>query len=368
MNLFGRVDPGRRPREADALRDELDLARAEVESLRSENAILSAAFRSAPVGLILLDDKCKVLLRNSRSTFGSHVDVLVEGAVQSICTDRVGAASAEAGSERPTTRTLEFYGPPQRVLALTGFPVGEGRVLVAIDDVSERVRLDAVRTDFVSNISHELKTPVGALALLAETIEGCDLIEDVRPLAARMVAEAHRAGGTIDDLLDLSRIELAEPEREEIPALMVVSEAVARHRLAADRAGLSIHVDVDRDCLLFCDRLQVVSALANLIDNAVKYSDRGGEIVISGGVDTDTGVVEISVRDQGVGIPSRDLDRVFERFYRVDRARSRETGGTGLGLAIVRHVVSNHGGEVTVSSREGEGSTFTLRLPAGGST
>jgi two-component system sensor histidine kinase SenX3 len=248
-------------------------------------------------------------------------------------------------------------------LVLTGFPVGDGRVLVAIDDVSERVRLDAVRTDFVANISHELKTPVGALALLAETIEGCDEIEDVRPLAARMVDEAHRAGGTIDDLLELSRIELAEPEREEIPALIVVSEAVARHRLAADRAGLAVHVDVDRECVLFCDRLQVVSAIANLLDNSIKYSDRGGEIAVTGR--QDESMIEITVTDRGVGIPARDLDRVFERFYRVDRARSRETGGTGLGLAIVRHVVNNHGGEATVVSREGEGSTFTLRLPAG---
>lgn len=359
MSIFGRVDHGRRPREADVMRSELDSARAENEQLRSENAILSAAFRSAPVGLILLDDRCRVLLRNASSTFGSHVDVLVDGAVQEICADRPAGDSVAAS----VTRRLEFYGPPQRVLLLTGYPVGEGRVLVAIDDVSERVRLDAVRTDFVSNISHELKTPVGALALLAETIEGCDEIDDVRPLAARMVDEAHRAGGTIDDLLELSRIELAEPEREEIPALMVVSEAVARHRLAADRAGLGLHIDVDRDCVLFCDRLQVVSAIANLIDNAVKYSERGGEIVVSGR--TDGSMVEISVRDQGVGIPAKDLDRVFERFYRVDRARSRETGGTGLGLAIVRHVVSNHGGDATVTSREGEGSTFTLRLPAG---
>ena len=361
MNLFGRADQGRRPRAADSLHEEIDALRAELDRLRSENAILSAAFRSAPVGLILLDDRCRVLLRNASSTFGSHVDVLVDGAVQEICSDR---ASAGAG-DRVLTRRLDFYGPPQRVLQLTGFPVGEGRVLVAIDDISERVRLDAVRTDFVSNISHELKTPVGALALLAEAIEGCELIEDVGPLASRMVDEAHRAGGTIDDLLELSRIELAEPEREEIPAGLVVAEAVARHRLAAERAGVSIHVEVDRECILFCDRLQVVSAVANLIDNAVKYSDHGGDITIRAVHADDT--VEIEVRDRGIGIPSRDLDRVFERFYRVDRARSRETGGTGLGLAIVRHVVSNHGGAVSVTSREGEGSTFTLRLPAGGS-
>jgi two-component system sensor histidine kinase SenX3 len=359
VNLFGRVDQGRRPREVDSLRDDLDQARAEIDQLRTDNAILSAAFRSAPGGLILLDDKCRVLLRNASSTFGSHIDVLVDGAVQSICADRrLGNAVDVAVTQR-----LELYGPPQRVLVLTGFPVGDGRVLVAIDDVSERVRLDAVRTDFVANISHELKTPVGALALLAETIEGCDEIEDVRPLAARMVDEAHRAGGTIDDLLELSRIELAEPEREEIPALIVVSEAVARHRLAADRAGLAVHVDVDRECVLFCDRLQVVSAIANLLDNSIKYSDRGGEIVVTGC--QDESMIEIAVTDRGVGIPARDLDRVFERFYRVDRARSRETGGTGLGLAIVRHVVNNHGGEATVVSREGEGSTFTLRLPAG---
>jgi two-component system sensor histidine kinase SenX3 len=180
-----------------------------------------------------------------------------------------------------------------------------------------------------------------------------------------MVEEAHRASRTIDDLLELSRIELGGPgEVEEVDLAGVIGEVVARHRLTAETAGVRIDSQRPEGAVVRGDRLQLASALSNLVDNAIKYTDRGGTVTISTArVDE---WLELAVTDSGVGIPVRDLDRVFERFYRVDRARSRSTGGTGLGLSIVRHVVANHGGAVTVRSIEGEGSTFTLRLPVEG--
>jgi two-component system sensor histidine kinase SenX3 len=179
-----------------------------------------------------------------------------------------------------------------------------------------------------------------------------------------VVREADRLGRIVDDLLDLSLIEAQEaPRREPVPVMLLVLEAVERVRATAEAAGIPLNCgETPSDVLVQCDRGQVVSAITNLLDNAVKYSEVGRPVEI--GAEAGDGRVTVSVRDQGIGIPSRDLERIFERFYRVDRARSRATGGTGLGLSIVRHVAQAHGGDVTVESREGEGSTFRLRLPA----
>jgi two-component system sensor histidine kinase SenX3 len=236
--------------------------------------------------------------------------------------------------------------------------------MVVVDDISERRRLDAVRRDFVANISHELKTPVAAMSLLAETLAGEDDPEVTRRLAERVQSEAFRVNRTIEDLLALSRIETEEGlERTVVPVAAVIDEAIERTRAAAERADILVGIEVDDpDLALVGDRRQLVSALANLLDNAIKYSDPGTDVTVAAVVRGET--IELSVADHGIGIPARDLERVFERFYRVDQARSRETGGTGLGLAIVRHVAVNHHGRVEVRSRTGEGSTFTLRLPA----
>ena len=245
-----------------------------------------------------------------------------------------------------------------------------GGAVVFVEDISERRRVDQVRTDFVANICHELKTPIGALSVLAETLEGETDPATVERIVARMLGEADRASSTIDDLMELSQIELGGDTR---PSTVCVADVVRRGDRSGHRAGCSSqHHDPDSrpgratvsdDRLVVeGDRRQLVSAVGNLVENAVKYSEPGGSVQVR--VDHDADMVEIAVVDQGVGIPQRDLDRVFERFYRVDRARSRATGGTGLGLSIVRHVAARHGGEVTVSSTEGEGSTFTLRLPA----
>jgi len=235
-----------------------------------------------------------------------------------------------------------------------------------VDDVSERRQLEAVRRDFVANVSHELRTPVGALALLGEALSGESDPEVVSRLARRITAEADRAARMIEDLLDLSRIEGGGPApRRQVSVDMLVSAALERSRPVAELRRVHLQSSHRRapGAWLMGDEAQLVSAVANLVDNAVKYSDEGSSVRVSARMGD--GCVDISVRDRGIGIPRKDLQRVFERFYRVDRARSRDTGGTGLGLSIVRHVATNHGGDVSVESAEGQGSTFTLHLPVG---
>ncbi len=320
---------------------------------------LGAALAAVPQGVVICDGSGAVRFRNEfAESFvnARHAEALVEQAID----EQLQAALAG----RPDRRSIEVYGPPRRALVIMSMPLDDGALCI-IEDVSERRRLEAVRRDFVANISHELKTPVGALGLLAETLAEERSPEVSARLARRLQDEALRVGRIIDDLLDLSRIEAEEaPSREPVPVHLVVAEAVDRVRSLAERQQVTVDVEeISERQTIRGDRRQLVSAVANLLENAVKYSDPGGVVAVRS--HTDGTWVELAVRDDGVGIPSRDLERIFERFYRVDRARSRETGGTGLGLAIVRHVAQNHRGEVRVESREGEGSTFTLRLPAG---
>jgi two-component system sensor histidine kinase SenX3 len=338
----------------------------EARASATEDRLLRA-LDAIPQGIVLADDEGTVVFRNRPASgffAARHSEALVEAAIADLIAEAVHGVAG--------TRTLDLYGPPRLALLLRSVPLGdEARpdgAFVVVEDVSERQRLDAVRRDFVANISHELKTPVGALGLLAETIAMQDDPVVTQRLAERMQQEAFRVARTIDDLLELSRIEAEEhPPREPVRLDLVVAEAVDRTAAAAELRDVSITVlHVSPRITVIGDRRQLVSAAANLLDNAVKYSEPGEAVEVRGR--TDGRWAEIAVIDHGIGIPARDLERVFERFYRVDRARTRETGesgGTGLGLAIVRHVVSNHNGEVRVDSREGEGSTFTLRLPAG---
>ena len=243
---------------------------------------------------------------------------------------------------------------------------GGGLVLLLADDQTERRRVEEVRRDFAANTSHELKTPVGALALLAETVEdAADDPEAVRRFAGRMRQEAARLTSLVQDLITLSRIQAAEPIPDPTPANLdaVVAEALDRSRMKASSRGIDLVATGLRGLQVLGDEDLLVTALRNLLDNAVAYSPEHTRVVVSTGSD-EHGTIELSVADQGIGIPERDLERIFERFYRVDPARSRVTGGTGLGLAIVKHVTAAHGGVVTVASKEGVGSTFTLRLPA----
>jgi two-component system sensor histidine kinase SenX3 len=310
-----------------------------------------------PLGVVVVGLDGQEVFRNRAAaevTGVRHVDVLVKEVIERLV--RL-ASIGQLGSEE-----IELAGPPQRVLDVRVTPLPEGGAIATIDDISERWRLDQVRTDFVANVSHELKTPVGAISVLAETIEGETEDELVLRLVRRMIIESERMSRTINELLELSRIEMGG-EMLFAPVDMndVVSEAIDRAQPLATRQGVTIECEKLKNApLMSGDHFQLVSAVSNLVDNAVKYSDEGGLVTVS--VSSSDGAIEVQVTDKGIGIPMASLERIFERFYRVDRARSRGTGGTGLGLSIVRHVVTNHGGEVNVRSREGEGSTFNLRF------
>jgi two-component system sensor histidine kinase SenX3 len=243
-------------------------------------------------------------------------------------------------------------------------PLGAQLVLVLVEDRTEARRVDAVRRDFVANVSHELKTPVGALALLAEAVlSASDDPDAVRRFAGRMQKESHRLTSLVQDLIDLSRVQGDDPLAKAVPVDLGEVVDAARERVAEVAEARSIElVAAGADGVrVLGDLGQLTTAVGNLVENAVNYSPDGTKVVVSVRVEGE--LAEVSVTDQGVGIPDQDLHRIFERFYRVDPARSRITGGTGLGLAIVKHIAATHGGDVSVWSVEGAGSTFTLRLP-----
>jgi two-component system, OmpR family, sensor histidine kinase SenX3 len=419
-------------------------------------------------GVVLCDENGTVIYRNGRANalmVSRHGDALAAQAVTELLEDAWNGGSAE--------RTLDLYGPPRRTLQVRARQIDDGRrplgVIALIEDISERRRLEEIRRDFVANVSHELKTPMGALGLLAETLVAEPDPDVAQRLAGRIHNEAFRVSRIIDDLLDLSRIESEEaPPREPVLVNLVMADAIERVRATADQRGIEIVLhEPAPPVAVLGERRQLVSAMHALLENAITYSYDNSKVVVSGtvrraaaaastttapapspapaldgepegGTDIGSGPdsggdsgrgservpfdnaapapdepaeaaptpstettwaglassstapppleselntvgpieagasgwkaedrdnVRLSVQDHGIGIPARDLDRIFERFYRVDHGRSRDTGGTGLGLSIVRHVANNHQGWVDVESREGDGSTFSLVLP-----
>lgn len=320
--------------------------------------LIRDAVNSLSVGVVVVGTDGKVIFRNklAESVTGVvHSDVLVEEVVEQHLSVALNGETKR--------QVLDLFGPPRKVFAVSATPLAIGGAVAMIEDITERYLVDAVRTDFVANISHELKTPVGALAVLAEALSQEDDLEIIHRLSEKMVDEAIRVGRTIDDLLELSRIEFGgEAVKDEVDAAVILSESISRAAPLASLHSIKIAMaELPSPLKVVGDRRQLVSAIGNLVENAVKYSESGSSVEVSARLDGDS--VEFAVTDFGLGIPARDLDRVFERFYRVDRARSRDTGGTGLGLAIVRHVANNHGGDVSVTSIEGEGSTFSLKIP-----
>ncbi len=242
--------------------------------------------------------------------------------------------------------------------------LGTRFVLLLAEDRTESVRLDAVRRDFVANISHELKTPIGAVGLLAEALEhAADDPAQVQRFAQRLSKESKRLAGMTQEIIELSRLQaadaLADPEQVDIDR--VITAAIDQNRVTADAQRIQLVSGGDRKARVWGDEAMLVSAVHNLIANAIQYSVAPARVGV--GVSERDDVVEIAVTDQGIGIPEEELDRVFERFFRVDQARARATGGTGLGLSIVKHVAQNHGGDVRVWSQPGRGSTFTIRIP-----
>ncbi len=346
----------------DAIAEEHHDAEDRVRQSEAVQHWLLAALDESSDAIVVVDRIGREVVRNAvaRRFAGARTgEVLAEEAIAELVQDALTGHSSE--------RELQLYGPPRQVLQLRAFPLRrDGEIVGAVAftrDISESRRVESVRRDFVANVSHELKTPIGALGLLAETMAATDDVAVVQRLADRVVRESDRLARIVDDLLDLSTIEAQEaPTRAPMPVRLLVSECVDLVQAAADAAGVPLRLGPEPpDIEIFCDPRQMRSAVVNLLDNAIKYSSADQPVEIAACVVDDR--IALVVRDHGIGIPTRDLERIWERFYRVDRARSRDTGGTGLGLAIVRHVAQAHGGEVTVQSREGEGSTFTLYIP-----
>lgn len=242
--------------------------------------------------------------------------------------------------------------------------LGSRYVLLLAEDRTEFYRLDEVRRDFVANISHELKTPIGAVGLLAEAlVSASDEPDQVRRFANQLTTESERLARITQDIIELSRLQASDAlsKADLVDIRTVVAVAIDQNRVAADSHRIHLISGGAKDARVYGDESLLAVALHNLIANAIQYSPEGSRVGI--GIRNSDGVVEIAVTDQGQGIPEDELDRVFERFFRSDPARSRNTGGSGLGLSIVKHVVQNHGGDIRVWSQPGKGSTFTIRLP-----
>ena len=278
----------------------------------------------------------------------------------------VARSVRNADSAATSTIRLRRGAPPAepRLVVVRATRISPRLTLLVIRDITERERVEQMRRDFVANTSHELKTPVGAVSLLAEAIESAaDDPPQVRIFAARLTAEAARLAQLTSRIMNLSRLQAADELTEEriVSVDEVVASAVDAHAIQSDSAGVPVVRGGTRGLHVRGDAQVLGEAVGNLIANAIAYSPRGSNVGV--GVKLEGGVVEIAVTDRGIGIAEGDQERVFERFYRADQARSRRTGGSGLGLAIVKHAVQRHGGEVRLWSRPGRGSTFTIRLP-----
>ncbi|GAA0934740.1 sensor histidine kinase [Pseudonocardia zijingensis] len=323
--------------------------------------LLQRVFRATDEGLAVLDSGGDVVLHNPRA---AELGVVSGGLPDA----RAATASQQVLRSGTTVDVdlspLDHRGrQPAAVLAHVR-PLGDGYSMVEAADTSEAVRLEATRRDFVANVSHELKTPVGAVGLLAEAVlDAADDPAEVRRFGTKILNEATRLGNLVTELIALSRLTGAErlPELQVVDVDEVVQEALARSRLSAESAGIEIIVDRPTGLEVDGDLTLLVTALSNLVENAIAYSPADSAVSVSRRRCGDW--VEVAVTDRGIGIAPEHQKRVFERFFRVDPARSRATGGTGLGLAIVKHVLANHGGEVRLWSSPGTGSTFTMRLP-----
>lgn len=321
----------------------------------------------APIGMIVVDGLRDVVFINERATeLGLVRNRLLD--------DRAWRAAQHTLT---TGEDVEVdLSPPRRpATGRSGLSVrGHVRLLsdqdprfavIYLDDQSEQARMEASRRDFVANVSHELKTPVAAMGVLAEALlESADDPETVQRFGEKILTESRRLANMVGELIELSRLQGAEPlpELAAVDVDSVVSEAISRHKVAADNADITVTTDAPSGFQVMGDQTLLVTALANLISNAIAYSPNASKVSISRCRRGDN--IEIAVTDRGIGIARADQERVFERFFRVDKARSRATGGTGLGLAIVKHVAANHNGSIRLWSQPGTGSTFTLSIPA----
>lgn len=351
----------RRSREAAGAAERAERARRDqAERLRSEVQARDLVLGAMADGVVLFAPDGRTLYENdaARSLLGRRFDTTKE-LTPSRLREAVAAARA---ADAPVESALEVSGRSLAVAAVPSTP--PGAVVLLVRDVTAARRVEALRTDFVANASHELKTPVAAILALADALQGAAADGDAAALArflVRLEEEANRLNLIVSDLLDLSRLEGGSPRRARVRLDAVVARECRRLEARARERALRMTIDELAAAEVLGSRADLGLLVHNLVDNAMRYTDAGGEVRVS--VRVGEGWAELSVEDTGVGIPTRALDRVFERFYRVDAARSRQTGGTGLGLAIVKHVAEGHGGTVTVRSVLGAGSTFTVRIP-----
>lgn len=329
--------------------------------------LLQRAVSNAPIGVLVVDSTRAVLVSNPRV---AEMGIIREGVLD----ERLWAAIQETLASGEDGE-VDLSAPRGLAGRRAGLAVhGTIRLLneewprlavVYLDDQSEQARMEASRRDFVANVSHELKTPVAAMTVLSEALlEAADDPENVRRFGGKIHNESQRLASMIGELIELSRLQGAErlPDLIAVDVDTVVQEAISRHQVAADKARILINVDDETGLRVLGDEALLITAIANLISNAIAYSPEGSTVSISRRRVGEQ--VEIAVTDRGIGIAAADQERVFERFFRVDKARSRATGGTGLGLAIVKHVAANHNGSIRLWSQRGTGSTFTLSIPA----
>ncbi len=361
--VFTKAIDGRRGADpVDEHRRMLVAAKKETATQASQRDLLTLALDALTSGVIVTNHAGKVLVRNrfaNQISSRAHEKALVDAAAAEVLAKAVQGTASE--------RELEVYGPPTRILFVHAVPISSNAqvvgALAVIDDVTDHHRIEKTRRDFVANLSHELRTPIGAVSLLAEMLVDEEDGPTRAHLSERMLIEADRMSETIDALLELSRIESdGETYTDVVVVQELLEEAVQRTRVQAEADRVVVGTLAPTGQITITgNRAQLVAALMNLVENAVKYSSSGDTVSVRARLEDDT--VALVVQDTGRGIPARDIDRIFERFYRVDRSRDATTGGTGIGLSIVRHVAINHGGTVTVESFEGEGSTFTMLLP-----
>jgi two-component system phosphate regulon sensor histidine kinase PhoR len=325
-------------------------------------------------GILLLDGAGRLLVANptARAWFGLPDDLRPGLPLRRVVSVRQIAELAEEATMKraPVNGTVTVVLPEHRTLTLRAFPLADrgptGRTVVTLSDITQRRRLEVLRRDFVANASHELKTPVAALRALAETLESAlpDDPEAARGFVVRIGREAERLDALVRDLLDLSRVERGALNGEPVDMVGLVKEVADSYADRAEERRIRLRTELLPGSSIRGDRAQLGLLLSNLVDNALRYTAPRGTVRIR--LDSIDDKVILRVADTGEGIPASELPRIFERFYRVDKARARRTGGTGLGLAIVRHVAESHGGTVTVQSKVGKGSTFIVTLPAGG--
>ena len=332
-----------------------------IQALEEERTARDAILSALEEGVVLFDAEGAVIYQNDRARglLGGSVENMRNLAAPALQQAVAAAATGERGGAFEV-----ILGPASRTILANAMPVpGDDDVLLVLRDVTHARMVDAVRRDFVANASHELKTPVASIRALAETIGAATKNDPtaVPRFAVQLDREAIRLARVISDLLDLSRLEGDPGERADLRFDRLAAREAGRFADRAEEAGLTLNIKEDGPALVSGSDRDLTLLVRNLVENAVQYTRAGGTVEVR--VRSEGGHAVLQVRDTGIGIPGRDQGRVFERFYRVDRARSRETGGTGLGLSIVKHVAENQGGTVSVESELGRGSTFTVRLP-----